>query len=241
MAVVTGGAGGIGLAICEALAASGVAIACLQHPDADTTAFRSVCERQNIDHLTLPADVTDQAALAVAVERARELGVVRYAVNCAGIHNSAPSESMGAGQWRQMIDVDLSGVFFACQAEYAAMADGGGSIVNIASMSGSIINRGAPASAYMAAKAAVVHVSRSLGVEWARRGIRVNSLSPGYTRTAMTAKNSEQVNAAFAADVPMGRMAEPAEIAGPVLFLLSAAAAYITAFDLLVDGGYTAW
>jgi NAD(P)-dependent dehydrogenase (short-subunit alcohol dehydrogenase family) len=239
--VVTGGAGGIGLAVCEALAEDGVSIACLEHPSADRAAVSEVCERYGVPHLIVAVDVTDQAAVAIAVNHAQSLGTIRYAVNCAGIHDSAPSETMSAVQWRRMIDVDLSGVFYSCQAEYAAMAEAGGAIVNIASMSGSIINRGDPSPGYMAAKAGVVHLSRSLGVEWATRNIRVNSLSPGYTRTAMTAKNPADVNAAFCADIPMQRMAEPGEIAAPVLFLLSDAASYITAFDLLVDGGYTAW
>jgi NAD(P)-dependent dehydrogenase (short-subunit alcohol dehydrogenase family) len=242
VAVVTGGAGGIGLAVCEALAEGGVAIACLEHPAADRVAFHEVCQRHGVPHLMVPVDVTDQVAVAVAVSKARSLGTIRYAVNCAGIHDAAPSEMMSAAQWRHLIDVDLSGVFYSCQAEYGAMTEAGGAIVNIASMSGSIINRGGdPSSSYMAAKAGVAHLSRSLGVEWATRSIRVNSLSPGYTRTAMTAKNPAELNAAFCVDIPMQRMAEPSEIAAPVLFLLSDAASYITAFDLRVDGGYTAW
>lgn len=242
VAVVTGAAGGIGLAICEALAEEGVAIACLEHPTTDVSAFTELCERHGVPHLTVSLDVTDQAAVAAGVNQAQSLGTIRYAVNSAGIHDSAPSETMSAGQWQRLIDVDLSGIFYSCQAEYAAMADAGGAIVNIASMSGSIINRGGdPSSSYMAAKAGVTHLSRWLGVEWATRNIRVNSLSPGYTRTAMTAKNPTEINAAFCADVPMQRMAEPNEIAAPVLFLLSDAASYVTAFDLRVDGGCTAW
>ena len=119
--------------------------------------------------------------------------------------------------------------------------DGGGSIVNIASMSGSIINRGVPHAGYCAAKAAVVHLSKALGVEWAGHGVRVNSLSPGYTLTELTRHNPPELNAAFSEQTPLGRMAEVNEIAGPAIFLLSAAASYVTATDLLVDGGFCAW
>lgn len=242
VAVVTGGAGGIGLAVCAALIRAGVRVACLEHPAVDPAGFNALTEPCDVAATVVPVDVTDQAGVGDAIRRAGELGPIRYAVNCAGIHDAAPSESMPARQWRRLIDINLSGVFYSCQAEYAAMAAAGGSIVNIASMSGTIINRGGePSSSYMAAKAGVVHLSRSLGVEWATRAVRVNSISPGYTATAMTTKNSPRLNAAFCSDVPMQRMAETREIAEPVLFLLSDAASYITAFDLRVDGGYTAW
>jgi NAD(P)-dependent dehydrogenase (short-subunit alcohol dehydrogenase family) len=130
---------------------------------------------------------------------------------------------------------------YACQAEYALMRAAGGSIVNIASMSGSIINRGAPHASYSAAKAAVIHLSKALAVEWAGDGIRVNSVSPGYTLTEMTMHNPPGLNATFAQQTPLGRLATVGEIAGPVLFLLSSAASFITGTDLLVDGGFCAW
>lgn len=243
VAVVTGAAGGIGLAITEAIAAEGVAVACLERPGADVSSFIQVCEKHGVAWTVETVDVANQADVARAVEAAERLGSIRYAVNCAGTNHGGRSESLSADQWQELIDVDLSGVFFSCQAEFAAMErSGGGSIVNIASMSGSIINRNCePSAGYFAAKAGVAHLSRGLGVEWVTRGVRVNSLSPGYTMTAMTAKNPPDVNAAFCADIPMGRMAETREIAGPTLFLLSDLAAYVVAFDLVVDGGYTAW
>jgi NAD(P)-dependent dehydrogenase (short-subunit alcohol dehydrogenase family) len=118
----------------------------------------------------------------------------------------------------------------------------GGSIVNIASMSGRIANRGLDQAHYNSAKAAVMHLSTSLAVEWVEFGIRVNSLSPGYTATPMNTR-PEMVDRMrmFAESVPMQRVAEPAEMAGPVVFLLSDAASYVTGIDLLVDGGHCAW
>jgi NAD(P)-dependent dehydrogenase (short-subunit alcohol dehydrogenase family) len=164
-------------------------------------------------------------------------------VNCAGVADAAPAETMSREQWQRVYDIDVTGVFLSCQAEFASMINsGGGSIVNIASMSGSIVNRGLLQVHYNSAKAAVVHLSKSLAMEWAEKAIRVNALSPGYTATPMSTRpEMADLVARFSSDTPLGRYATPAEIAGPVVFLLSNAASYCTGIDLLVDGGFTAW
>jgi NAD(P)-dependent dehydrogenase (short-subunit alcohol dehydrogenase family) len=171
------------------------------------------------------------------------LGPLRLALNAAGIANAAPAEKMSLEQWSKVYDVDVTGVFLSCQAEGLAMIrNGGGSIVNIASMSARIANRGLQQVHYNSAKAAVVQMSASLALEWVGHGIRVNSLSPGYTATPMNTR-PEMVDRMrmFAESVPMQRVAEPHEMAGPAVFLLSEAASYVTATDLLVDGGTCAW
>ncbi len=122
------------------------------------------------------------------------------------------------------------------------LTNGRGSIVNIASMSGSIVNRGLLQAHYNSAKAAVIHLSKSLAMEWADRGVRVNSISPGYTATAMnTRPEMAHQFRQFESDTPLGRMATVEEIAGPAVFLLSDAASFVTGVDLLVDGGFTCW
>ncbi len=242
VAVVTGGARGIGLAVAKALLTEGVQVACLDRPGADTEALRTAASRQGVDVLTLEADVRDQTEVRDAVDSARELGPVRYAVNCAGVDGLRPSDQVTAEDWRRVVDVDLDGVFFSCQAEHEAMREDGGSIVNIASISGHIVNRGVdPHVAYGAAKAGVIHLTKGLAVEWAAEGVRVNSVSPGYVRTEMTAHNPPATLAAFARQTPLGRLAEVHEIAAPVLFLLGPGADFVTATDLRVDGGFTAW
>jgi NAD(P)-dependent dehydrogenase (short-subunit alcohol dehydrogenase family) len=142
-----------------------------------------------------------------------------------------------------MIDVDLTGVFLSCQAEARVMLPRNhGAIINIASMSGVIVNRGLLQAHYNSAKAGVIHLTKSLAMEWAARGIRVNAISPGYTLTPMNLRPevAEQL-AGFAADTPVGRIATVEEMVGPAVFLVSEAAAFVTGANLLVDGGFTCW
>lgn len=241
VAVVTGGARGIGLAVVEAVAARGVGVFCVDHPSADPAAATEVCRSTGVPFAFAGVDVRDQDGVRRAVAGAAELGPVSYAVNCAGVDGLLASAGMSAEEWRRVVQVDLDGVMFACQAEHDLMAGRGGSIVNIASMSGHIVNRGVTHAAYSAAKAGVIHLGRALAVEWAPLGIRVNSVSPGYTLTAMTRENPPELNAGFAEQTPLGRLAEVEEVAEPVVFLLGSRSSYVTGTDLLVDGGFTAW
>jgi NAD(P)-dependent dehydrogenase (short-subunit alcohol dehydrogenase family) len=146
-------------------------------------------------------------------------------------------------QFQKVLDVNVTGVFLSAQAESRALLrNGGGAVVNIASMSGTIVNRDLLQVHYNASKAAVIHMSKSLAMEWAGRGVRVNSISPGYTATPMNLRPevAEQVKR-FEADTPLGRMATPEEMVGPTVFLLSEAASFCTGVDLIVDGGFVCW
>lgn len=242
-ALITGAASGIGRAVAHAVAAAGAPVLLADRSEARLDMVTEEIHAAGGKAAAAVVDVTDKLALSEAIQREiTSLGPLRYAVNCAGVADAAPAESMSREQWQHVYDVDVTGVFLSCQAEAAHLLDGGGSIVNVASMSASIVNRGLQQAHYNSAKAAVVQLSKSLAMEWAARGIRVNAVSPGYTATPMNSRPemAHQV-AQFSADTPLQRYAEPSEIAGPVVFLLSPAASYCTAIDLLVDGGFTAW
>ena len=243
-AVVTGAAGGIGSALAAGLAAAGADVACLDQPSERLEESAAAVRAAGRGGRAIAADVTDLASLEAAVAQAEaELGPVTLAVNSAGVHSTAPAEEMPLEAWHGLIDVNLTGVLLACQAEGRAMLRaGGGSIVNIGSISGTIVNRGINQVHYNTAKAGVLQLSRSLAVEWAQRGIRVNVLSPGYVRTGMArGVQTTRSFSDFLDDIPMHRLAEPAEIVGPAVFLLSDAASYCTGAELLVDGGVTRW
>jgi len=245
IAFVTGAGSGIGQAIAVGLASAGADVALFDLPESagvhDTARQIAAAGRRSI---VTSGTVTDAAALEAAVSRTEaELGPLSVAVNSAGIANAVAAEEMPRHQWQTVFDVNVTGVFLSCQAEGRAMLrHGRGSIVNIASMSGSIVNRGLLQAHYNASKAAVIHLSRSLAMEWVGRGVRVNVISPGYTLTPMNLRPEvAEQRKAFERDTPMGRMATPDEMAGPAVFLSSRAASFVTGVDLLVDGGFACW
>ncbi len=243
-ALVTGAASGIGQRIAVGLAEAGADVGCLDRAGEglhDTVARIGALGRRAV---ALEGDVTDEPALARAVEATeRALGPLACAVNCAGIANATAAEAMERAQWERVIDVNLTGVFLSCQAEARAMLrHGRGTIVNIASMSGSIVNRGLLQAHYNASKAAVVHLSKSLAMEWSGRGLRVNAISPGYTLTPMNLRPEvAEARKVFERDTPLGRMASVDEMVGPAIFLCSDAASFVTGIDLIVDGGFVCW
>ncbi|WFE91281.1 SDR family oxidoreductase [Roseibium porphyridii] len=245
-ALVTGAGSGIGQRIALGLAQCGADVALVDRRSdgglQDTAELIAATKRKSIQ---ITADVTSATDLAAAVERTEaELGPLRLALNAAGIANAEACESMSEEQYQTLMDINMKGVWLSCQAEARAMlAHGhGGSIVNIASMSGVIVNRGLMQVHYNASKAGVIHMSKSMAMEWVDRGIRVNSISPGYTATPMNTR-PEMVHQTkdFESQTPMQRMADVNEMVGPAVFLLSDAASYCTGVDLLVDGGFCCW
>lgn len=244
-AFVTGAGSGIGQRIAVGLAEAGANVGCFDL--ANSAGLEVTVERIRAlgrKAVVLGGDVTNKDSLTAAIAKLEaDIGPLDIAINCAGIANAAPAEDLEQAVWQRTMDINLTGIFLSCQAEAKAMLrNGKGAIVNIASMSGSIVNRGLLQAHYNSSKAGVIHLSKSLAMEWSARGIRVNAISPGYTATPMNtrAEVADQVRQ-FEADTPLGRMASVDEMVGPAVFLVSPASSFCTGIDLVVDGGFVCW
>jgi len=238
VAVVTGGNRGLGLAFTRALAQAGGRVGIVARDDAKTAdAIRELPEGVHGFH----ADVRSRADVErVVPEIVSVLGGVDILVNNAGACVHAPALEVTDEDWSEVVTTNLTGVWNCCQAFGRHMADnGGGTIVNIGSMSGMIVNRPQWQPAYNASKAAVHHLTRSLAAEWAPLGIRVNALAPGYVKTEMAPVDRPEFRQHWIDDVPMRRYATPEEIAPSVVYLASDAASFTTGTVLVTDGGYT--
>ena len=230
---VTGGAGGIGLAICSRLAAEGARVTAL--------------DRAGLDHLPdgiagLEVDLTSEESVVAAVAALyRDDDTPVELVTCAGVvEDDVPAEEMSAAQFDLVLGVNLRGVFLPCR-EFGRelLARGGGAIVNVASMSGNaVVNHPQRQSAYNTSKAGVSALTRSLAVEWGPRGVRVNAVSPGYVDTPLNALKPH-MHEGWRAGTVLGRFASPDEIAGAVRWLLGEEAAFCCGTELLIDGGYS--
>ena len=188
----------------------------------------------------------DHASVEAMVRTAVEtFGAIDILVNNAGIALNVPSETATVEEWNRILGVNLYGAIWCCTAVGRHMLERGkGAIVNIASMSGSIVNKPQPQAGYNVAKAGVIMLTKSLAAEWATRGIRVNSVSPGYIGTEMLNGGLKQYpdwGKVWFEMTPMNRLGSPVDVAHAVWYLASDAAAFATGTDLIVDGGYTLW
>lgn len=228
VALVTGGASGIGAAIVAAFEADGTRVAVL---DREATPLGS---------WQVTADVTDPtqvgAAVAEVVARAGRLDVL---VNCAGVATIAPALDIGLAGWNRTVGVNLTGSFVVSQAVARHLAThGGGRIVTIASQAATVGLAGHVA--YAASKAGLLGMTRTLALEWGPLGITVNTVSPTVVLTPLARPNWENpAGDALKAQIPVGRFAEPEEVAAAVLFLAGPGAEMVNGHDLVVDGGYT--
>src|ERR1700691_2134107 len=246
VAVVTGGAQAIGLACVEALSEGGAHVYIAdRNPEAGAAAQGKLAAKGiRFDFIEL--DGTNSAAVdAAAVRVFKDKGRVHVLVCNAGIARSeTAAEDLTDEHWLNVIDVNLNGLFWCCRAFGRPMlAAGRGSIVNIGSMSGYIVNKPQQQACYNASKAAVHHLTKSLAAEWGARGVRVNAVAPTYINTPLTAhaKTNEAMMGAWIDGTPMARMGEPDEIAAVVLFLASDASSLLTGSIVVADGGYTCW
>lgn len=249
-AVVTGGANGIGRAIVQALADNGARVAILDLEQEAAERAASEVRAGGGDCLAVRADVTDPGGIEQAVRGVGErLGGIRILINNAGINTRSdrvPIHEYSLEDWRRLIDVDLNGVFYVSRAAVPLMlAGGGGRIVNISSVAGLVPLR--LQSAYVAAKAGVANLTRSMALELGPRGILVNAVAPGSTLTRGTEAlfygpdGAYTENAAsLLSHIPLGRPGKPEEIASAVLFLAAPESSYINGHVLVVDGGWIA-
>ena len=246
IAVVTGAARGIGLATAEALAEAGarVVLTDMNRDLLDAAVANLSAKGRAVEGELL--DVTDSGA----AQRVNDAVVARHGrvdilVNNAGIAiSNHPAESMTDDVWNKVIDVNLNGLFWCCRAFGKGMLDRGvGSIVNVGSMSGFIVNRPQEQANYNASKAGVHHLTRSLAAEWGARGVRVNAVAPTYIDTEMNqyVYENEEMFRHWVGGTPMNRLGRVDEVASVILFLASDAASLMTGSIVLADGGYVCW
>jgi NAD(P)-dependent dehydrogenase (short-subunit alcohol dehydrogenase family) len=247
VSIVTGGAMGLGKAMAEALAEMGsdVVIVDLNQTRAQETAD-AIQRRNGVRAIALEADVTiPEDGIQVADAVFNSFGKIDVLINNAGIVRHAPAEEMSARDWTAVMNVNLNGVFFMAQAIGRVMIrQGGGSIINISSMSGIISNTPQNQCAYNASKAGVIALTKSLAGEWAKYGVRVNTIAPGYMKTDLTKPLFEaggEMIETWMKMTPMGRPGVPEELGGIAVYLASDASSFATGGVFSVDGGYTAW
>ncbi len=242
---VTGGARGIGKSVATAFAEAGadIAIVDLDIDEATKTA-KELEENNGIKSIAIKADVTNPKDVSAMIDTVLEnFGRLDVAFCNAGICLNIPAEEMTFEQWKKVIDINLTGVFLTAQAAGKVMLkQGGGSIINTASMSGHIVNVPQPQASYNASKAGVIQLTKSLAVEWATRNVRVNCISPGYIGTELTLNSPslkpliEQWNEM----APLKRMGRPEELQSICVYLAGDTSSFTTGSDFVIDGAFTA-
>ena len=239
VALVTGASSGLGVQFAKALADNGAAVALVARRADRLKSLKDEIEGKGGCAVAIEADVTDHAAIVRAFNAAEKaFGTVTILVNNAGIAHGGRAVEMPPEEWRKVLSTNLDAVFFWAQeaARRLLVAKKQGAIVNIASVLGLAVSKGAVA--YAAAKAGVVQVTKALAVELAFKGVRVNAIAPGWFVTEMNDDYlSGEAGAAIKREIPMGRFGNPGDLDGALLLLVSDAGSYITGATIVVDGG----
>lgn len=241
VAIVTGGNQGIGKVVAGYLADAGADIVIFDINDASAVAG-AIASEYGVRALAIKVDVTKPDMVNSAIEEAADkMGTLDLLFNNAGICLHKDAIDVTPEDWLGVINVNLNGIFFVAQAfgKYLIAHGKTGNIVNTASMSGTIVNIPQGQASYNSSKAGVAHLTKSLAVEWAKYGIRVNSISPGYIRTEMTGNVRQDWQDYWVSTIPFKRMGTPEELAGAVIYLLSDASTYTSGHDLIIDGCFT--
>jgi NAD(P)-dependent dehydrogenase (short-subunit alcohol dehydrogenase family) len=241
---VTGGARGIGKSVAIAFAEAGadIAIVDIDIEEATKTALM-LKNTYGSDTLAIKADVTNQDDVNNMIDTIlNKYGRLDVAFCNAGICINAPAEEMTYAQWKKNLDINLNGVFLTDQAAGKVMLkQGGGSIINTASMSAHIVNVPQPQCAYNASKAGVIQLTKSLAIEWAKRKVRVNCISPGYMATELIKESKllKPLISEWNKMAPMGRMGNPEELQSICVYLAGDTSSFTTGSDFIIDGAFT--
>jgi NAD(P)-dependent dehydrogenase (short-subunit alcohol dehydrogenase family) len=239
--IVTGGNQGIGEIVANYIADAGADVVIFDLADATEVAEKIAAE-YGVRTKAYVCDVTNPDNVQECIDNAaKDMGTLDLLFNNAGICLHKPALECTPKDWLKVIDVNLNGVYYVAQTFGRYLVDNNkkGNIVNTASMSATIVNIPQGQASYNASKAAVVHLTKSLAVEWAEKGIRVNSISPGYIRTAMTGGINPEWQKMWIDSIPYKRMGVPEELAGAVIYLLSEASTYTSGCDMIIDGCFT--
>ena len=246
IAIVTGAGQGIGREIALTLARAGAHVAIAEQNAAAADETARMVRETGRRSLAVPTNVASLASVEAMVAAVMaDFGQIDILVNNAAIALNVPSEDATEEEWNRIIGVNLYGVLWCCTAVGRHMLNRRqGAIVNIGSISGTIVNKPQPQAGYNLSKAAVIHLTKSLAAEWADRNVRVNCVSPGYIGTELLNKGLKEKpewGEIWFDMTPQRRLGKPADIANVVLFLASDISSYATGSDWIIDGGYTLW